>query len=236
MASFLDRSGRAPRPHARGSCRCAGRPGCRAARPACRGRCRRTAARVRPASAERSKRWVIIPSYSGRGSHSGSASAPSTARPSARSRNSWPVHTRSGVGADALGHLGEDVADRHRLSDAVVDAGRAVLDAAHDPRRQVADVDELHAVLGIGRREHRAAIGQPLGPVAEAAGRVAGADDQAGPDHHRPRGAVDHGVLAGDLHRAVGLGVLAQVAVLVDRLDAAGRRCRGRASRCRRTR
>ena len=62
-------------------------------------------------------------------------------------------------------------------------------------------------------------LGQPLGPVRVAPRRVAGADDQPGPDHHRPRGAVEHQSLAGDLHAAVRLRVLAQVAVLLDRLD-----------------
>ena len=47
---------------------------------------------------------------------------------------------------------------------------------------QVAYVDRLGAAVGRLRREHVTTLGQPLGPVAEPAARVAGPDDQSGPD------------------------------------------------------
>ena len=122
-------------------------------------------------------------------------------------------------GADALGGGRDDLADRLHRPDAVEDAGLPGLDAAHDPLGDVAGVDDLHPVVGRSRTEDRAGLGQPLGPVRVATRRVARADDQPGPDHHRPRGAVEHQSLAGDLHAAVRLRVLAQVAVLLDRLD-----------------
>ena len=51
---------------------------------------------TRPAWREASWSWVIIPSYSGRGSHSGSAASPIQGSTSCSVRNSWPVHTTSG--------------------------------------------------------------------------------------------------------------------------------------------
>ena len=62
-------------------------------------------------------------------------------------------------------------------------------------------------------------VADPQRPVGEPAARVTGSHDQAGTDHHGRRGAVEHRLLAGHLHRPVRLHVLAQVDVLGDRLE-----------------
>ncbi len=133
------------------------------------------------------------------------------------------------LGGDAARALPEQVGHRERLADAVVGARGALLARGDDPRGEVAGVGHLHHVGGVAGGEHLAAGGEPARPVAEAAGRVLGADDQPGSQHHRRRGAVEDQPLAGDLHRAVGLGVHLQVDVLLDRLDQ--RQGRGGAAR-----
>ena len=177
--------------------------GCRASTPACRARCPRSGAAPARAAYD-GEAWVIIPSYSGRGSHSGSASGPIHGSTPCSVRNSWPPRQLRRR-ADALGRRGQHVAGRPRPTPSK-SPGVRLLRAAHDPRGQVAGVDHLHLVLRVGRRQRLAALGQPLRPVREAAGRVVGADDQPGPDHRRRQRPSR--LLAGDLHRAVRLGVL----------------------------
>ena len=76
-------------------------------------------------------------------------------------------------------------------------------------RREIADVDELHGVLGRARREHLAASRDAVRPVGEPARRVVRPDDEA---RAHDEGGVAEGFfddpLAGRLARAVQLRVL----------------------------
>ncbi len=62
-----------------------------------------------------------------------------------------------------------------------------LLCAGDDPRRQVAYVDRLGVAVGRLGSQYVAALRKPLGPVGEPAARVAGPDDQSGPDDQASR-------------------------------------------------
>src|SRR5207248_10696916 len=96
------------------------------------------------------------------------------------------------------------------------DAGPPLLDEPDDPRRKIADVDELDEALGRPGREDLAAAGEPLGPVREPVGGVVRPDDQAGPHDERSSRKLALGrALAQRLQPAV---VLVLVTQLLDRL------------------
>ena len=175
--------------------------------------------RVSPASSEGWTSCAPRPSYSGRGSHSGIASGPTHGSTPAPGGTPGRPTSTSTSDATPAAHRVSRSDMRHRRADAVVDAGGALLARGHRPGREVADVDDLHRVVRFARGQDLAARGEAAWPVAEPAGRVAGSDDQPGPHHHRGCRAVEHDALAGHLHRPVGLGLLLEVDVLLDRLD-----------------
>ena len=59
----------------------------------------------------------------------------------------------------------------------VEDAGRAVLGQADHPLAQVAAVDDLDRVIAVTRHQDLPAFGDALGPVREAVGLIARADE-----------------------------------------------------------
>ena len=70
-------------------------------------------------------------------------------------------------------------------ADGVERTGDLVLDRVHDPFAEVTHVNELQVVVLGAWRQALAAAQQARWPVGEAIGRVAGADDVAGPDERR---------------------------------------------------
>ena len=78
-----------------------------------------------------------------------------------------------------------------------------------DPVGEVANVDELHRLVGRGRREHAASLGHASRPVREAVGRIVRPDDQPRSDDERALAeGVHDDLLARRLQRAVVLDVL----------------------------
>ncbi len=98
-----------------------------------------------------------------------------------------PVELRAAAGRDAGI---EDVAPARgaRGRDGVERAGSAVLDERHQPVGEVAHVDPLQRIVGRARGEHGATTRGAHRPVAEAIGRIARADDIAGPNDRRAAG------------------------------------------------
>ena len=128
--------------------------------------------------------------------------------------------------ADTGDDLVEQLAAGQPRPDPVVGAGPALLRAVHDPGCEVAYVDHLDRVRRRTGREHFAAVGDPVRPVAEPAGRVARPDDQPGADDHgRRRTGLDE-LLARDLHRAVGLRARGRILVRRQRIADSQRRGR----------
>src|SRR5581483_5361557 len=85
-----------------------------------------------------------------------------------------------------------------------------LLEQAHDPAGEVADVDELHRGARRPRLQDRPAAPRAVRPVGEPVGGVVRADDQARPDEERSLAERrTHLLLAQGLQRAV-VGVVVQ--------------------------
>ena len=113
---------------------------------------------------------------------------------------------------------------RDGRSGRVEDTGRAVLRTAHQPLREVADVDQLHLRVRHVGDEHlvvRAGrMGETQRPVAGAVGGVLRAGQQTGPgDQVRFREGLCDKAFAGHLARTVLLG---RPVVTVPRLEQGG--------------
>ena len=110
--------------------------------------------------------------------------------------------------------LVEQLLERDRVAGRVVEAVELLLGRRDDPVGEVANVDELHRLVGRGRREHAATLGDASRPVREAVRRIVRADDQPRPDDERALAeGVHDDLLARRLQRAVVLDVL-RVAVV----------------------
>ena len=81
----------------------------------------------------------------------------------------------------------------------------------HDPRAEIAHVDELHGCIRRRGRKHSSSLGDPARPVREAVGRIVRADDEPGTDD-QPAVTVRirDDPLAHRLERAVVLDALAR--------------------------
>ena len=89
-----------------------------------------------------------MPSYSGRGSHSGSEPGPAHGSTPCSVRKPWSTQVYVGCGADPRRDLVQQVRQPLHRADPVEDAGAALLRRVDDPGRQVADVDDLDRVVG----------------------------------------------------------------------------------------
>jgi hypothetical protein len=126
--------------------------------------------------------------------------------------------------------------DRERGTTGIEHAGSPLLGQADGPFGEVADVDELHRVAPVARRQDLATAGQPHRPISEAIGLVARPDDQRRADDRGdglavlgPRflfaqhleGAVEPQTAFSDLGRLT-YGVVARVDHLIGRLAVGG--------------
>jgi len=88
---------------------------------------------------------------------------------------------------DALRDLHQHLlhGDRGGRTAGVERAGSPLPGHADSPFGKVTDIDELHRVALVARRQDLAAAGQPHGPVGEAVVRVARTDNQTRADGRR---------------------------------------------------
>ena len=137
------------------------------------------------------------------------AAAPSTARPPRRAAARSATHVKVASLPLTARHSSSRSPKRIGSPVALNVPPTPVGRRPHDPAREIADVDELHGVVGRARREHLAASRDAVRPVREAARRVVRPDDEA---RAHDEGGVAEGLLddplARRLARAVRLRVL----------------------------